>query len=154
MTDDPRNQMPADEDWAMERPPQVDAGVYPATLTKMTRKTVDEGGPDQRDFIVWEFAVDGGEDNSGRVEATSSLTLSARGKAYPWIVALVGKETAAGLDRIGPVERRLLIGRECIVNVIHNADGYAKVENVMPARKAAAAAPARKVDEPPLPLVQ
>lgn len=141
MTDDPRTTTVADDDWAMERPPTVDEGVYPATLTKMTRKVVDEGGPDERSFVVWEFAVDDGSGEATPVEATSSLTLSARGKAWPWIVALIGKEAAANLRQLGREERRQLIGREVMVNVTHNDAGYAKVENVMPATKRASREP-------------
>jgi hypothetical protein len=127
MTDDPRAE---DDNWAMERPPVVPEGVYPATLVGMTRKeAADPEGT--RYFVVWEFAVEGGD----TVEATSSMTMSTKGKAYPWIVALVGKDVAAKWDRIGPDERRQLVGRECMVNVIHNDDGFAKVASVMAARR-------------------
>ena len=130
--DDPRQQMAEDEEWAMERPPLVPEGVYSATLTSMTRKeaTDPEG---TRYFVVWAFAVEDGE--ASEVEATSSMTLSVKGKAWPWIVALLGKERAMSLERLGPDERKLLIGRECMVNVIHDDNGYAKVKDVMPATR-------------------
>jgi hypothetical protein len=107
----------------------VKAGTYDARLTALAGFTADFEG-EARNLIRWTFeAVDG--DLVVEVDGVTSTNTGKKAKARAWVTGLLGREPAAG-ERLGSLG---LIGRECMIVVGINDDGYPKVEAVLPAKR-------------------
>src|SRR5262245_46792634 len=102
-------------------------GTYPATLTGLERFPIERDGEEVM-LIRWTFAI---EDPAGPVEVTgvSSMSRGPRAKQVAWLIALMGKDARPGTN-FRPAE---LIGRECLVSVEHDDNGFPKVANVVAA---------------------
>lgn len=121
-----------------------DQSLHPATLVALERKIL----PSQFDptgfapAIIWTFAL---EDIEGTtVDGTSSEATGPKSKARPWLEALLGKAQTAALLR-GRIDKSALIGRQALVLVAINDNGYPKVANVLPAQKARSTNPNQTV---------
>ncbi len=127
---------PDDEDFTFDAPPLLPAGVYPGTLTGFNKKLAklpnDDGSP--RYFIVWKFSVTH-QNGLWEVEGVTSTWVSSGSKAYPWLVALLGAEAVQGMTAIDP---KKLKGKRVQVIVVHNDEGYAKVDSLAPMTEAPA----------------
>ena len=134
MTDETYEQ----EDWEGFSGSQTDIedqSLHPATLVALERKKL----PSQYDAsgfapaIIWTFAL---EDLEGTtVDGTTSEATGPKSKARPWIEALLGKANATSLLR-GRIGKEALIGRQALILVAINDNGYPKVANVLPPQKA------------------
>lgn len=95
----------------------------------------------------WAFAIEGANTDACIVWATSSMGTSPRSKAYGYIVALLeGRQPPVGTTF--DINKHL-VGREALVTVHRDTDGFMKVDAVtaLPTRPVAAAAP-RPVAQP------
>lgn len=126
------------EDWEGFSGAQTDIedqSLHPATLVALTRKKL----PSQFDAsgfapaIIWTFAL---EDLEGTtVDGTTSEATGPKSKARPWLEALLGKAQTAQMLK-GLINRNALIGRQALILVAINDNGYPKVANVLPPQKA------------------
>lgn len=134
----------------------IDAGLYPATLTKLEVKTIEKGAYAGDTIRIWTFAVDV-NGTTEKVDASSSLAFGSKSKAYRWFNALVGRPPVFGEKGVQ------LAGLPCqLMLVIDEDSGYNKVADVLPAKQgqkvaaATVAAPSASDDglppmeEPPL----
>lgn len=97
----------------------IAAGTYPATLVSIREAFSDAYGV----FRVWEFTLDDGRP----VDGNSSMGMSPRAKAYRWASNILGRAPIKGED-VEP----LILGKPCLVVIVLDADGWAKVSEVMP----------------------
>lgn len=103
--------------------PQVEEGVYDATLTAIDIRTAKADGSK---FRSWSF------DASGvRISDTTSLAMGPDSKAFGWATAILGRAPKDG-DRLAD-----LIGKPVLLLVTHKESGYPKIV-VMPPRPGAA----------------
>lgn len=124
------------EDWAGFSGAQTDIedqSLHPAVLVSLERKRL----PSQFDAsgfapaIIWTFAL---EDLEGTtVDGTTSEATGPKSKARPWLEALLGKAQTTALLR-GRIDKSALIGRQALVLVAINDNGYPKVSNVLPSQ--------------------
>lgn len=106
----------------------VQPGTYPATLVELEPFEIEVEG-EQRPLYRWTFALEDGEQT---VEGISSRSQSPRGKAAAWIAALT-----ANSDVLGKSFRKTdLVGREALISIEADANGYPKVASVVAAPKA------------------
>jgi hypothetical protein len=127
-------------------------GTYFATLTALkpftlyetskgwTREKPDDGLAEAYSKIEWHFHTEDGE----RLEGVTSTARSEKSTLFAWATGL-GLAPAVVLDRSKPIPAGLLLGREAMVTVQLDKNGYPRVTTVVPAPKARAAAP---VDQP------
>jgi len=113
--------------------PTVEDGTYPANLIALDDKPVpDRDNPeDTMTLRIWKFGLDAldSDGNPAEVEGVSSTALGPRSKAYKWISALLGRK----LENGELITREMLLGRECLVTVAQNDNGYSKVIEVVSA---------------------
>lgn len=108
---------------------QLDEGVFAGTLVKLEPFTYDHAeGP--RQLMRWTFSLDDYETGDQRVEVegVSSMALGPKAKAYQWLTALLGPEKMLQRPALRSSD---LLGRECLVEIVNNADGYPKVKSVL-----------------------
>ena len=104
-------------------------GIYPATVTGLETKTMDDG----TSFRIWSFVLQDGE--STKVSASSSMAFGTKSKTYKWVTALIGRTPVPG-------ERLDVVGLPCQLHLIVDEDsGYNRVESVLPPASGAKAAP-------------
>ena len=138
-----------------------DTGTFLMTLTALkpftlfettkgwTRERPEDGSiVEAYNKIEWVFVDDDGEFGSG----TTSTARSERSTLYAWATGL-GLPAAVVLDRSKPIPAALLIGREGMITVVLDKNGYSKVASVVPAPKAKAA-PAGFAGVPPTPSAE
>jgi hypothetical protein len=121
----------------------LEPGTYLATLTALkpftlyettqgwTRERPDDGIVEAYNKIAWHFATDDGD----TIESSTSTSRSERSTLYAWATGL-GLPAATVLDRSKPIPAALLIGREGMITVVLDKNGYSKVASVVPAPKA------------------
>lgn len=127
----------------------IDPGTYLATLTDLKPYTlyetskgwsreIPEDGTvvEAYNKISWRFATDDGD----TIEGSTSTSRSERSTLYAWASGL-GISPAVILDRSKPIPAKQLIGREAMVTVVLDKNGYSKIASVVPAPRARAAAP-------------
>jgi hypothetical protein len=104
----------------------VEAGTYLCTLTGWEPFDAEYEG-EKRELIRWTFTT---EDDQ-QIEGVSSRATGPRSKLRGWCMGL-------GLDvrSVKALGAGQLVGRSALVTVVLNADGYAKVDAVVPAPKA------------------
>lgn len=103
----------------------VKPGTYPATLVDIEPFEVEVEG-EQRPLYRWTFAIEDGEAGQ-TVEGISSRSTSPRGKMAAWIAALT-----ADSDVLGRTFKATdLIGREALVSIESDANGYPKVSGLV-----------------------
>lgn len=113
--------------------PKAEPGSYPAMLIAIEPFVINEGKPDQKTLIRWEFSLDGLEDPEQPgaeliLDCITSLATGERSKMRPLVVALIGK---APDDKLSLTAlREQAVGRECLVTVEINDAGYSKVSTV------------------------
>jgi hypothetical protein len=119
------------DDFELELGPSsdLDDGTYRATLTALEPFSADYEG-ETRDLLRWSFEtmVDG---DAVEVSGASSRATGPNSQLFRWLSALVGSE-ATGQPK-ARFKRSELIGREAMIVVEHNARGWPKVANVVPA---------------------
>ena len=141
MTSDTEYEIPAGE-------PGAEPGTYFATLTALkpftlyetstgwTREKPENGLAEAYSKIEWHFHTEDGE----RLEGITSTARSERSTLFAWATGL-GLPAGVVLDRSKPIPASLLIGREAMVTVQRDKNGYPRVTTVVPAPKSRAAAP-------------
>jgi hypothetical protein len=108
----------------------VQPGTYTGTLVDLEPFEIEVDG-EQRPLYRWTFAIEDGEAGQ-TVEGISSRSQSPRGKAAQWIAALT-----ADSDVLGRSFRKSdLIGREALVSIEADANGYPKVAGLVSVPKA------------------
>lgn len=111
----------------------VHPGTYPATLVELEPFNVEVDGED-RPLYRWTFAIEDGETEQ-TVEGISSRSQSPRGKAAGWIAALTADSDVLGKS----FKKSDLIGREALISIEPDANGYPKVTSVVAKPKGKAA---------------
>ena len=102
------------------------------TTKGWTRERPEDGSlVEAYNKIEWIFADDEGETGSG----STSTARSERSTLYAWATGL-GMAPAVILDRSKPIPAAQLIGREGMITVVLDKNGYSKVASVVPAPKA------------------
>jgi hypothetical protein len=119
----------------------IPEGTYPATVksieTKTSVKFLTEQNP-KGEFRAWDFTLE----NGSVVGGASSMNTGSMSKGGRWIAAILGRKPEKG-------EKVNVIGKPCVVQVIENADGWPKVDAVLPPMKTNnAPSPAPHVEEP------
>lgn len=128
----------------------AEPGTYIATLTALKPFTLYETSkgwsrelPDDAQVveaynkIEWHFHTDEGE----LLEGTTSTARSERSTLFAWATGL-GLPPAVVLDRSKPIPSSLLIGREAMVTVGPDKNGYPRVQSVVPVPRQRQAPPA------------
>jgi hypothetical protein len=115
----------------------VEDGTYTATLTAIEPLTVDTTNPDTgqaetRDLLRWVFAI---EPEGREVRGLTSRATGPKSKLYKWIGAMLG---ADALGTGVKFRRRDLIGREIMLVVGRDKNGWGTVTDVVPLPKKAA----------------
>lgn len=106
-------------------------GTYPATLIGLEADTIFVDN-ENRPVFKWRFALEDGTELEGLTSQITSMTSTT--KSIQWLTALVGAEAVqvnASFDADD------LIGRECLINVQPNKNGYPKVQDVLAVPKSA-----------------
>jgi len=116
--------------------PKADPGTYPAKLVGIQTFIVDEGTPDAKTLLQWEFTLDGTDDPEMPgyetiVTGASSTATGKRSKMRAWVTALYGREMDSAVTL--SLLRDTLVGRPCMVAVVINENGYSRVDNVIAA---------------------
>jgi hypothetical protein len=89
-----------------------------------------DDGP--KDLLRWTFVID--VDGRGEeIDALSSRNTGPRAKSYAWATALLGRVPGPG-ERVRLVD---LGGRDCLVSVETDDNGYPKIGGVMAPTRAA-----------------
>ena len=109
----------------------VEAGSYTATLIGWQPFTAEFDG-EERNLLRWTFSTDDG----ATIEGVSSQNTGPRSKLRAWCLGL-GLDLRTGVKALNA---DTLIGREGLITVILNDDGYAKVDSIVPLPKAKAKA--------------
>jgi hypothetical protein len=148
-TDTTEYEIPAGE-------PGAEPGTYFATLTALkpftlyetskgwTREKPEDGLAEAYSKIEWHFHTEDGD----RLEGITSTARSEKSTLFAWATGL-GIPANVVLDRSKPIPASLLIGREAMVTVQLDKNGYPRVTTVVPAPKARSTAPAAApVDQP------
>lgn len=102
----------------------IPAGTYEARLHAITTKTSDAFG----EFRAWDFALGL---HGTIVGGASSMNTGSKSKGGKWIAALLGRVPAKG----EVISLKDLLERPCLVTVVEDANGWPKVDNVLPAMK-------------------
>ena len=126
---------------------EVEPGTYLATLTDLTDFTYDDA-EGSKTLRRWTFAADDWVDAAGNhitLDGVSSLATGPKSKAYGWTAALLGRTPVTGET----LRKSDLVGRDAMVTVILNDDGFSKIATVVPAPKRKGAAPTSSPDELP-----
>lgn len=129
--------------------PDIEPGTYLAVLTALkpytlyetskgwTRDMPEDGTVvESYNKIEWLFHTDEGEP----IRGNTSTARSDRSTLYAWATGL-GVAPAVVLDRSKPIPASQLIGREAMVTVVLDKNGYAKIASVVPAPRSRTAAP-------------
>jgi hypothetical protein len=117
----------------IEAGPEIEDGTYDATLIELEpfEVTVDgEKGKEERQLLRWTFSLDDAPEV--HVEGVSSQARGPNSKLAKWLLALVGAEAAEPGRKYKVSE---LIGSRAQIVVKHNANGFPKVDGVVPMPK-------------------
>lgn len=105
----------------------IDAGIYPATLTKLELKEIEKGEYAGDTIRIWTFNVE----VDGKLEpvsGSSSLAFGPKSKAYEWFTAIMGRSPVFGEKGVD------IVGRRCSLWLIVDPDsGYNRIKQVLPA---------------------
>lgn len=130
--------------------PKAEPGSYPAVLVGVDPFLINEGTPEAKTLMRWDFSLDGIEDPEVPgvpliLDGVTSLATGPRSKMRPWVTALLGRELdeAISLSAL----RSQLLGHPCLVRVEINDSGYSKVADVAPPIRKPAR-PAAPADQP------
>jgi hypothetical protein len=104
----------------------VEPGTYPATLIGWEPFTAEFEG-EQRELLRWTFSTD----DDLVIEGVSSRNTGPRSKLRQWCLGL-GLDLRSGVKALTPDN---LVGREGLITVVLNDDGYAKVDSIVPMPK-------------------
>ena len=114
----------------------VEAGSYTATLIGWEPFEAEFEG-EVRHLIRWTFATD----DEQTIEGVSSTNTGPRSKLRAWCLGL-GLDLRQGVKAL---TADTLVGREGLITVILNDDGYAKVDSIVPLPKVKGAAKAESL---------
>ena len=120
-------------------PVELEDGVFAGTLVKLESFTYEASeGPKQ--LLRWTFSLDDYEtgDHRVEVEGVSSMAMGPKAKAYGWLTSLLGPERMLERPELRESD---LYGRECLVELTHNAEGYPRVKSVLARPRKARRAP-------------
>ena len=110
------------DDWRLEVAEPILPGLYPATITEVQLKVAEDG----REWLSWGVTLD---DDGRLASGGSSFSISPRSKSYAWVAAVLGRRAMGGGAVITAAD---LIGKACTVNIIEDAEGFSKVEGILP----------------------
>lgn len=123
----------SDEDALFTIPPSASPGMHPATVTAVVPVTVDTAEGPKR-LIRWGVAIET-EEGVAEHDSLSSLLFTPRSKARRWAMAL---GVPSGQKEVRAVD---LVGRECMVLLVQDDQGYTKLDDILPM-------PSKKVTKP------
>jgi hypothetical protein len=110
------------DDWRLEVAEPILPGLYAAVITSVELRTSEDG----REWLAWGFTL---SDDGRLASGGSSFSISPRSKSYAWIAAVLGRRRMGGGAVITAVE---LIGQACTVSIVEDAEGFSKVDAVLP----------------------
>jgi len=108
----------------------VEDGSYPGQLLRLERFTAERDG-EPVELIRWTFGIDVEQGDPIEVSGVSSTARGPRAKATAWLLALVGAEAKPGVS----FRASELAGRSAMVTIVHDANGFPKVDTVVAAPK-------------------
>jgi hypothetical protein len=106
-----------------ETTPVLDAGIYQATF-----EDIEEASNDNGTYWLWKLQARDG-DKDVEVSATTSPRITPKTKAAKFLAGL-GVTVEPGVK----VNFADLVGMPCMIVVSVNADGYSRIENILPYR--------------------
>jgi hypothetical protein len=111
-----------------ETTPVLDAGIYPAVFVD-----IEEASNDNGTYWLWRFMARDG-DNDTEITATSSPRITPRTKAAKFLAGFgVNVEVGTKVNFADYIDMPVML----VVSV--NADGYSRIENVLPYKQDTAA---------------
>ena len=116
----------------------IEPGIYPATVIGLRADTIVVDG-EEKEVFVWTFSIPTEDEGAIELEGLTSQIVTPRSKAYAYLVALLGQAavgTGAGFNDTD------LVGKNCLVTVDLNKNGYTRVSNITAAPRGAIARPA------------
>lgn len=120
-----------DEDIEVAGPPEFSPGTYPATCLRVRRLVyIDKKTKEEQQLRIWQFAVEGLVEGEPATECdgTTSISTGPSSKAFDWLVALLG---AGNVEPNGVYKQSTIAGRECLVVIEADKNGYPKVQDVI-----------------------
>lgn len=123
-----------------------DDGTFAATLVEFgdVVSTDADGNPlissvDGKPYSYreWTWAIDGAPEDADLVWGRTSGASGPKSKAYGWLVALFG---GVAIPPNTHLDDKQLVGRQALISVRRNEQGYTNIEGVMAMPKAPAAA--------------
>jgi hypothetical protein len=123
--------------------PAIPAGTYPATLISIVPKRMATAftNNEEQDFLEWTWQVEA-PDKDVEVTSLTSTATGPKSRIFEYLLALVGPEKAAvgaGFDEGD------LVGRKVLVGTVVTDQGFAKIDKIVAAPRARAAAPTARV---------
>jgi hypothetical protein len=116
-------------------------GAYQATLVAIEgpRPATNSRTGEEFSLLDWVFAIEGAPDDACLVWASTSVASGPKSKMYGYLTALLGgRAPTVGQS----FEASDLVGRQALVTIRRDEDGWLKVENVSAMPAAVQAAPA------------
>jgi len=122
-----------------------DDGTFAATLVEFgdVVSTDAEGKPlissvdgQPYSYREWTWAIDGAPEDACLVWGRTSGASGPKSKAYGWLVALFG---GVAIPANTTLDDKQLVGRQALVSIRRNEQGYTNIEGVMAMPKAPAA---------------
>jgi hypothetical protein len=104
-------------------------GAYQATLVAIEgpRPATNSRTGEEFSLLDWVFAIEGAPDDACLVWASTSVASGPKSKMYGFLTALLGgRAPAVGQS----FEASDLVGRQALVTIRRDEDGWLKVENV------------------------
>lgn len=104
-------------------------GAYQATLVAIEgpRPATNSRTGEEFSLLDWVFAIEGSPDEACLVWASTSVASGPKSKMYGYLTALLGgRAPAVGQS----FEASDLVGRQALVTIRRDDDGWLKVENV------------------------
>ncbi|HVM29545.1 MAG TPA: hypothetical protein VM305_02060 [Candidatus Limnocylindrales bacterium] len=123
-------------------------GAYQATLVAIEgpRPATNSRTGEEFSLLDWVFAIEGAPDDACLVWASTSVASGPKSKMYGYLTALLGgRAPAVGQS----FEAADLVGRQALVTIRRDEDGWLKVENVSAMPAAVPPQPTPAVVTPP-----
>ena len=125
--------------------PQIDDGVYPATVLAVD----DAVAADGKDYWKWSCLVSDGSRDGLEMSAQSSQNTGPKSKPRRWLEALLGRQ----ISDIESMPFESILPRDCLASIKRNAKGYASIDELLPVPRKPFAAQEPAEPAPPLPPV-
>ena len=125
------------------------AGNHPAILVALidlgTQRSEYQGKVkwQRRIYMVWELVeepISGNEDQNHVIGAVVTLSMNSKSKLRKWIESRLNQTLGDGTSY--PVSEE--VGKSCLLSVVHNEKGYARVEGMSSLPKGMRFSPAKR----------